>query len=83
MNRLSTDRKFFKQVVERKPLRGLIETVKDASIKTENNFNAQELKQNLSKTIDALFKPEQIPEQIDPKLLMKKKERKKQQKLFF
>ena len=44
-------------------------------------LNAQELKQNLSETIDALLKPEQTPEQIEPKLLVKKKERKKKRGL--
>ena len=65
-HRLKTDREFFKQVNERKPLRSLTETVNDTPIKTENIFNTQELKQNLSETIDALLKPEQIPEQINP-----------------
>jgi hypothetical protein len=41
----------------------------------------EQLKQNLSKIFDALLKPEQTPEQIEPKLLVKKKERKKKKGL--
>jgi hypothetical protein len=81
LQRLKTDREFFKQVIERKPIRNLTETVNDPLIKTENIFNAQVLKQNVSETIDALLKPKQTPEQIEPKLLVKKKERKKKRGL--
>ena len=80
-HRLKTDREFFKQVIERKPSRSLEERIKSTPIKTENIFNAQELKQSLSETIDALLKPEQTPEQIEPKLLVKRKERKKKWRL--
>jgi hypothetical protein len=80
-HRLKHDRSFFKQVNERKPLKSLSEVENDASIKTENISNAQELKQSLSETIDALLKPEQTPEQIEPKLLVKKKVRRKKREL--
>ncbi|HVX27889.1 MAG TPA: relaxase/mobilization nuclease domain-containing protein [Parafilimonas sp.] len=80
-HRLKTDKEFFKQVIERKPSRSLTDSVNNASIKTENIFNVHGLKQNLSETFDALLKPEQTHEQIEPKLLMKKKERKKKLRL--
>jgi hypothetical protein len=80
-HRLKHDREFFKQVIERKPLRESTQAVNHFSVETENISNANGLKQNLSETIDALLKPEQTPEQIEPKLLVKKKERKKKRGL--
>jgi len=76
-HRLKTDKEFFKQVIERKPSKSLAESVSGVPIKDENISTLEQLKQNLSKTFDALLKPEQTPEQIEPKLLVKKKERKK------
>ena len=81
LQRLKTDREFFKQVIERKSVKDLNEAVNHAAIEDENISNAQELKQNLSETVYALLKPEQISEQIEPKLLVKKKERKKKRGL--
>ncbi|HYJ64443.1 MAG TPA: relaxase/mobilization nuclease domain-containing protein [Parafilimonas sp.] len=77
LHRLKTDREFFKQVIDRKPVKNLNEAVNHAAIKEENISFTKQLKQNISATIDALLKPEQTPEQIEPKLLVKKKERKK------
>ena len=81
MQRLKTDREFFKQVNEGKPLRSFKETIKRSQINIENIFDAQKLKQNLSNTFDALLKPQQLSEQIEPKLLVKKKEKKKRRGL--
>jgi hypothetical protein len=50
-------------------------------IRDDNISLAGQLKQNVSETVDALLKPEQTPEQIEPKLLVKKKERKKKREL--
>jgi len=77
LQRLKTDREFFKQANERKPLRSFKETIKCSQINIENIFDAQKLKQNLSNTFDALLKPQQLSEQIEPKLMVKKKEKKK------
>ena len=75
-HRLKNDREFFKQVIERKPLKSFAEAINRTSIKSEN-IVLNQIKQDVSETIDTLLKPEQIPEQINPKLLMKKKEKKK------
>ena len=80
-HRMKYDREFFKQVNERKPARSSTEMENNPSVKTENIFNAQELEQSLSETVDSLLMPEQTLEQIEPKLLMKKKERKKKRGL--
>jgi hypothetical protein len=56
LQRLKTDREFFKQVNEGKPLRSFKETIKRSQINIENIFDAQKLKQNLSNTFDALLK---------------------------
>ncbi|MEP6683597.1 MAG: relaxase/mobilization nuclease domain-containing protein [Parafilimonas sp.] len=77
LNRLSTDREFFKQVNERKPLIDSTETIINVPIKNENIFVTYKLIQDVSKTVDSLLKPEQTLEQINPSLLVKKKERKK------
>ena len=82
LQRLKTDREFFNQVNERKPLRSLAETVSNLLISRDDNISlAGQLKQDVSETVDALLKPQQTPEQIEPKLLVKKKERKKKREL--
>ena len=81
LQRLKTDREFFNQVNERKPSKSLPESVGNLLIRDDNISLAGQLKQNVSETVDALLKPEQTPEQIEPKLLVKKKERKKKREL--
>jgi hypothetical protein len=80
-HRLKTDKEFFKQVIERKPSKSSTEIVSNVQIKNENISIIDQIKQHASKTIDALLKPEQLSEQIEPKLLVKKKERKKKRGL--
>lgn len=59
---------------EEKLLRkSLTETANNFPGMGENKSMTRQLNQNLSETIDALLKPEQTPEQIEPKLLVKKK----------
>ena len=79
--RLKTDREFFKQVNERKQLRESIQPINHAPIKNENLSIKDQFKHDLSETINTFLKPEQMPEQINPKLLVKKKERKKKRGL--
>ena len=81
-HRLKTDRKFFKQVIERRPSRKSIQAINNASIKDESISIRNQIKHNMSETINTLLKPEQLPEQINPKLLVKKKERKKKRGLY-
>ena len=80
-HRLKTDREFFKQVNERKPLRESIQAINHASIKDQNISIQDQVKHDVSETINTLLKPEQMPEQINPNLLVKKKERKKKRGL--
>ncbi len=80
-HRLKHDREFFKQVIERKPLRNSTQAINHASIKDENISIKDQVKHDVSETINTLLKPEQMPEQINPKLLVKKKERKKKRGL--
>ena len=79
--RLKTDRKFFRQIIERKPLKSFTENVNDASIKSKNISIITKLEHNISVTMEGLLKPEQMPEQINPNLLMKKKQNKKKRGL--
>lgn len=79
--RLKHDREFFKQVNERKPSRSSAQPVRNVPVKEESNSVTDQVKQNVAETIDALLKPEQMQEQINPKLLVKKKERKKKRGL--
>ncbi len=80
-HRLKTDHEFFKQVNERKTVRASAQGISCASNKDENVSIKDQIKHDVSETINALLKPEQIPEQINSKLLVKKKERKKKQRL--
>lgn len=80
-HRLKTDREFFKQVTDRKPLRESTQVINQTSIKEENISIRAQVKHDVSETINALLKPEQMPEQINPSLLVKKKEKKKKQSL--
>ena len=66
---------------ERKPLRESTQAINHESIKAENISLKDQIKHDVSKTINTLLKPEQMPEQINPKLLVKKKERKKKRRL--
>ena len=74
-HRLKTDKEFFKQVIERKPLRSSTEAVSSLPIKNESTLITAQLKQSISETADTLLKPEHTPEQINPKLLVKKKKK--------
>ncbi len=80
-HRIKNDREFFKQVNERKPLRASTESINYVSIKDENSSVTNQLNKNISETVNALLKPEQMQEHINPNLLVKKKERKKKQGL--
>lgn len=80
-HRLKTDREFFKQVIERKPVKESIQVINRASIKGENISIRNHVKHDVSETIDTLLKPEQISEQINPNLLVKKEKRKKKRGL--
>lgn len=79
--RLKTDCAFFKKVNERKPLKEPTQAINHASIKDKNIVVTDRLKQNISETVDALLKPEQITQSIEPRLLVKKKEKKKRRGL--
>lgn len=77
LQRLKTDREFFKQVNEKK-LVNVSSNFTNQVINNDKNISAtDQFEQNLSATVDALLKPELASEQIEPKLLVKKKERKK------
>ena len=80
-HQLKNDKEFFKQVIQRKPMRQPTQAINHTSIKDENLSIRDQVKHNISETLHALLKPEQMPEQINPKLLVKKKERKKKRGL--
>lgn len=81
LNRLATDREFFKQVIQGKPAKSSAEVASSSLIKDENIFVTSQLKQDVSETIGALLKPEQMSEQVEPKLLVKKKKKKQRLRL--
>ena len=73
--RLKTDRQFFKQVNERKPLTSTSKAANNVFVKSENNTVVSQLKEDVSNAVDALLKPQQAPDQINPNLLLKKKKK--------
>lgn len=72
-HRLKHEREFFKEINQRKPLKSSAQPVNNVPVKDESNSVTDQLKQNVAETIDALVKPEQI----NPKLLVKKKKKRR------
>ena len=81
LHQLKTDRDFFKQFDRKEPLKSSPNAIDNTSTSYANNSIANQFKNDISETIDALLKPEQIPEHVSPELLMKKKEKKKKRNL--
>jgi hypothetical protein len=58
-------------------LKSSAETVSNVPINDKNISLTQQLKQNVFETVDALLRTEQIAEQIESKLLVKKKKKRR------
>ena len=76
-HRLKHDREFFKQVIDRKPSGSSAQPVRNVPVKDESSSATDQIKQNVAETIDALLKPELMQEQINPKLRVKKKKKRR------